>query len=188
MTLRPRPVIARCAAVLLLAGLAGCAPRRPIAAEAPAVREPQTVRRDPGFVYLVLRLGERRLYMFSSDGRSDTPADVESFPVAVGRKEYQTPTGRFQVTDKIEEPDWIQFDWANPSRAIRRIPPGPDNPLGRRWIGFTSAYGWEIGFHGTPHPELLGQAVSHGCVRMRNEDVVKVYGRVTVGTAVIVEP
>ena len=71
---------------------------------------------------------------------------------------------------------------------IGRIGPGPDNPLGDRWIGFTTAYGWTIGFHGTPQPELLGQAVSHGCVRMRNRDVVDLYRRVDIGTPVIVEP
>ena len=67
---------------------------------------------------------------------------------------------------------------------IRTIPPGPDNPLGRRWLEFATGDGWQIGLHGTPHPELLGQAVSHGCVRIRDEDVVKGYGRVRVGTVV----
>ena len=113
---------------------------------------------------------------------------LEAFPVAVGRTGYDTPTGHFEVTHKLEHPEWVQFDWENPSRVIKRVEPGPDNPLGERWIGFTSAYGWEIGFHGTPHPELLGRAVSHGCVRMRNRDVVTVYDLVDVGTPVIVEP
>jgi L,D-transpeptidase ErfK/SrfK len=113
---------------------------------------------------------------------------IASFPVAIGREEYATPTGRFEVREKIVDPDFLQFDWDNPSRVIRRVGPGPDNPLGLRWIGFTSAHGWGIGFHGTPQPELLGQAVSHGCVRMRNRDVVDLYGRVEVGTPVIVEP
>jgi lipoprotein-anchoring transpeptidase ErfK/SrfK len=136
-----------------------------------------------------LRLAERRLYLVSYDAESKvSPSEFESFPVAIGRKGYETPTGLFAVTDKIEDPDFVKFDWEDPSRVFGRIPPGPSNPLGRRWIGFASAYGWEIGFHGTPHPELLGQAVSHGCVRMRNEDVVKVYDRVTVGTVVIVQP
>ena len=113
---------------------------------------------------------------------------VDSFPVAVGRQGYETPAGRFTVTHKVEDPDWVQFDWSDPSHVIRRVGPGPDNPLGVRWIGFTSAYGWEIGFHGTPNPELLGQAVSHGCVRMRNRDVATVYDLVDVGTAIVVDP
>jgi lipoprotein-anchoring transpeptidase ErfK/SrfK len=144
---------------------------------------------ETGFIYLVLKLGDRRLYVMKTDGNSETQEHVESFPVAIGRKRYATPIGRFRVTDKMMDPDWVEFDdWDNPSRAIRTIGPGPDNPLGIRWIGFTSAYGWEIGFHGTPQPELIGQAVSHGCVRMRNSDVVKLYSRVKVGTLVIVQP
>ena len=142
---------------------------------------------DGESVYLVVKLGERRLYvMDGEDGRA--PRHVESFPVAIGRREYATPTGRFEVTEMIVDPDFVQFDWEDPSRVTGRLAPGPDNPLGLRWIGFTSAHGWGIGFHGTPQPELLGKAVSHGCVRMRNSDVVKLYGRVRVGTTVIVQP
>jgi lipoprotein-anchoring transpeptidase ErfK/SrfK len=137
-------------------------------------------------VYLILRLGERRLYLMEGD-EDGGGRRVDSFPVAVGRQEYETPTGRFEVVEKIANPDFLQIDWNEPSRVIRTIAPGPDNPLGLRWIGFTSAHGWGIGFHGTPQPELLGRAVSHGCVRMRNSDVVKVYGRVRIGTPVIVE-
>ena len=139
-------------------------------------------------IYLVLKLGERRLYMVDGNDRLQTPRVLDSFPVAIGRQEYATPVGRFQVNDMIADPEWVQFDWQDPSRVIRTFPPGPDNPMGRRWIGFASAHGWQVGFHGTPHPELLGRAVSHGCVRMRNEDVVKVYDRISLGTVVIVAP
>jgi lipoprotein-anchoring transpeptidase ErfK/SrfK len=185
----------RAAAAVVLAALAGCAARqpervpqpvdvpRPAAVPPVAPSAPPAIRRGD-FVYLVLRVAERRLYVIGGAGE---PADVESFPVAVGRPQWPTPIGRFRVTYKLEDPEWVQFDWNDPSRTIRTIPPGPDNPLGRRWIGFTSAYGWDIGFHGTPRPELLGQAVSHGCVRMRNADVMKIYDRVAVGTVVIVE-
>jgi lipoprotein-anchoring transpeptidase ErfK/SrfK len=145
-------------------------------------------RADTDPVYLVLKLRERRLYVMRPDDDDRPSRRIASFPVAIGREEYATPTGRFEVREKIVDPDFLQFDWDNPSRVIRRVGPGPDNPLGLRWIGFTSAHGWGIGFHGTPQPELLGQAVSHGCVRMRNSDVVELYGRVSVGTPVIVQP
>jgi lipoprotein-anchoring transpeptidase ErfK/SrfK len=62
------------------------------------------------------------------------------------------------------------------------------NPLGLRWIGFAHGEGWTLGIHGTPRPELLGQAVSNGCVRMRNADVVRIYEHVELGTRVVVEP
>lgn len=143
---------------------------------------------DPYAVNVVLRLSQRRLYVVPSEHDDDTRRSIVSFPVAVGRAEYATPTGRFAVEEKIEDPEFLQFDWANPERVLGRIEPGPANPLGERWIGFTAAYGWAIGFHGTPQPELLGQAVSHGCVRLRNADVVDLYRRVRIGTPVIVRP
>jgi L,D-transpeptidase ErfK/SrfK len=144
-------------------------------------------RRRPE-VHVLLRLGERRVYVMREDGDGSLPRAIESYPVAIGTPRYRTPVGRFAVAEKIVDPDWVQFDWRNPSRIIRRVPPGPKNPLGTRWIGFTSAHGWGIGFHGTPRPELIGQAVSHGCVRMHDDDVVRLYDRVRIGTPVVVEP
>jgi lipoprotein-anchoring transpeptidase ErfK/SrfK len=118
----------------------------------------------------------------------DPGTPVESFPVAIGKTGWETPTGRYQVEEMIEDPDFVKLDETTvPPRVIKRFPPGPTNPLGKRWIQFAHGPGWTLGFHGTPNPELLGQAVSHGCVRMRNADVVRVYDRVHVGTTVIVE-
>jgi lipoprotein-anchoring transpeptidase ErfK/SrfK len=143
-----------------------------------------TEEREQSGPLVVLSLGERRVYVMRTDDGSARA--IESFPVAIGRAGYETPMGRFAVVEKIEDPDWLEFDWDDPSHVIRRIAPGPTNPLGKRWIGFATAHGWTIGFHGTPHPELLGQAVSHGCVRMRNSDVMELYRRVAIGTPVIV--
>ena len=50
-----------------------------------------------------------------------------------------------------------------------------------------TAHGWQVGFHGTAKTSVLGQAVSHGCVRMANPDIVEVYKRVKIGTEVVVE-
>jgi L,D-transpeptidase ErfK/SrfK len=133
---------------------------------------------------LLLRLGERRLYLMHGD--HDTP--VESFPIAVGKNGWETPLGRFRVEEMVVDPEFLKLDPSAPSRVLKRIPPGPANPLGERWIGFAHGEGWTVGIHGTPNPELLGQAVSHGCVRMRNADVVRVYERVELGTTVVVEP
>ena len=88
----------------------------------------------------------------------------------------------------VVHPEFLKVDPDAPTRVLKRFPPGPTNPLGERWIGFAHGEGWTIGIHGTPNPELLGQAVSHGCIRMRNEDVVRIYERVQLGTAVTVEP
>jgi lipoprotein-anchoring transpeptidase ErfK/SrfK len=113
---------------------------------------------------------------------------VESFPIAIGRKGHDTPTGRFQIDEKVERPDYEKIDPIDRSHVLKRIPPGPENPLGERWMTFVRGDGWTIGIHGTPQPELLGRAVSGGCIRMRNADVVRVYDRVELGTPVIVEP
>ena len=140
---------------------------------------------ERGPTHLLLRLGERRLYLMD-----DTPGTrAESFPVAIGKDGWETPLGRFQVEEMVVNPDFLKVDDSViPVRVIKRIPPGPTNPLGERWIGFAHGEGWTVGIHGTPNPELLGQAVSHGCVRMRNADVVRVFDRVKLGTPVVVEP
>jgi lipoprotein-anchoring transpeptidase ErfK/SrfK len=161
------------AAVLASAcGLNGPSPAPPAKAEAP----PST--------HLVLRLGERRLYLDDHDPA--TPP--ESFPIAIGKPGRETPTGTYRVEEKVVNPDFLKIDPKDRSRVLKRFPPGPENPLGERWIGFIVGEGWVIGIHGTPHPELLGKAVSNGCVRMRNADVVRVFDHVDVGTPVIVEP
>jgi lipoprotein-anchoring transpeptidase ErfK/SrfK len=66
--------------------------------------------------------------------------------------------------------------------------PGPNSPLGERWIGFWSDGKNSIGFHGTPAENSLGSAASHGCVRMRNRDVKVLFDLVRMGTPVIVQP
>jgi lipoprotein-anchoring transpeptidase ErfK/SrfK len=138
----------------------------------------------PGYPHLRLNLTERRVYLVEDPGNPG-----ESFPVAIGRKPWETPVGTFRINEMVENPDWLVVDFKNPNKKVtRRVPPGPNNPLGLRWISFASAHGWEVGFHGTSKTHLLGQAVSHGCVRMKNDDVVKVYSKVKLGTTVIVEP
>jgi lipoprotein-anchoring transpeptidase ErfK/SrfK len=81
----------------------------------------------------------------------------------------------------VKDPAW-QHPWNG-----KIFPPGPNNPLGVRWIGFWTDGKNTIGFHGTPNERVMGQAVSHGCVRMRNPDVVALFELVKVGTTVVVE-
>jgi L,D-transpeptidase ErfK/SrfK len=160
---------------LLAVGSVGCGVASPRATSPAQTKE----------AYLVLKLSERRVYVM--DDPSGAPP--VSFPVAIGRPQFPTPTGRFQINEMVENPDFLAFDFNNPdSRDRGRIAPGPNNPLGLRWIGFAHAHGWQVGFHGTQKTEVLGQAVSHGCVRMSNPDVVAMFSKVKVGTPVIVEP
>ncbi len=126
-------------------------------------------------VRLVLKLGERRVYVYRQNKVQ------ASFPVAVGKGGWETPTGNFKVMQMIKDPVW-EHPWTG-----ELIPAGADNPLGTRWIGFWTDGKNVIGFHGTPNPESIGRAASHGCVRMFDKDAQSLFEKVEVGTPVIVE-
>lgn len=99
---------------------------------------------------------------------------IKEYPVAVGKPDSPTPEGTFTVLNKLVDPTWYPPDGSRP------VPPGPGNPLGRRWLGFAPGYG----IHGTNNPASIGRAVSLGCVRMHNQDVEELYANVSPGTPV----
>lgn len=169
-------------AAWLITGCASVAPPQDRRAEAPPPQPAVATPHDS--THVVIRLKERRLELVTEHPEMTR----ESFPIAVGRKGHETPTGRFQVEEMVVGPEYLKIDPTDRTRVLKRIPPGPKNPLGERWIGFAHGDGWTVGMHGTPNPELLGQAVSGGCIRMRNADVIRVYDRVRLGTPVIVHP
>jgi lipoprotein-anchoring transpeptidase ErfK/SrfK len=123
---------------------------------------------------VVVDLSDRRAYVYRSD------IVIASYPIAVGKKGWETPTGSFQVMHKQHDPIWRH------PITDKVFAPGPDSPLGDRWIGFWSDGHNEIGFHGTPDNNTMGTAISHGCLRMRNPDVRLLYKQVNAGTTVIV--
>ncbi|MBE9140932.1 L,D-transpeptidase [Nodosilinea sp. LEGE 07088] len=125
---------------------------------------------------IVLRLGERRVYVY------DDEQMLESFPVAIGASNTPTPLGQFEIFQMIVNPVW-QSPWTG-----EIFSPGPNSALGLRWIGFVELPGGIIGFHGTPTVDSIGQAASNGCVRLRNEDVLALYAHVSIGMTVVVEP
>ena len=125
-------------------------------------------------VKLVLRLGKKVVEVYEKD------KVVASFPVAVGKQGWETPQGEFEIMQMVKDPSW-QNPWSG-----KVTPPGPNNPLGERWIGFWTDGKNFIGFHGTPGEHLIGQAVSHGCVRMRNKDIKQLFELVSMGTPVTV--
>lgn len=124
---------------------------------------------------VVIRLRQRRVYVYRADRVQ------VSYPIAIGRTGWETPTGTFRVLQMLQNPAW-EHPWTG-----QVIPPGPNNPLGTRWIGFWTDGKNFIGFHGTPNEGLIGQAVSHGCIRMRNRDAIALYEQVKIGTPVIVQ-
>jgi lipoprotein-anchoring transpeptidase ErfK/SrfK len=127
-------------------------------------------------IRLVIRLSERRVYVYKQDQL------VASYPIAIGRQGWETPTGSFQVLQMQRDPVW-----EHPFTG-ELVPPGPANPLGARWIGFWTDGTNYIGFHGTPNAETVGQAASHGCIRMYDQDVIALFEIVEIGTPVSVVP
>jgi len=98
---------------------------------------------------------------------------VKMYRVSTG-KNFSTPTGTFKVEEKLPSPVWYKVG------AV--IEPGsPEYELGTRWIGLSLA---GYGIHGTKDPESIGQYVTMGCIRMKNEDVEELYAVVASGTVV----
>lgn len=179
------------AAAALLAALAG--PAAPAAAQARFLDAPL----DPGSPYIVIRLADNRLDLV------DGAHILWSAPVATGTGfrlegageswEFDTPRGLFRVERKEKDPVWIMPDWAFVERGLR-VPP-PDSPRRRRegMLGSTALYiGHELAIHGTQNPELVlnpdpdARRVSHGCIRMTDEDARRLFHEVEVGTLVLI--
>ncbi len=123
-------------------------------------------------------LSERKLYHFS-DGRLR-----RTYSVAVGMPAYPTPTGSFEIISKVVDPTWTppDSDWA---AGMEPVGPGPDNPLGTRWMGISSP---SVGIHGTYTRSSIGTAASHGCIRMYLEQAEELFELVYVGTPVEIVP
>ncbi len=134
-------------------------------------------RHRPGT--LVIDTSERRLYLVQPGGRAI------KYGVGVGRPGFQW-SGSKRITRKAEWPSWTP-----PAQMLRRRPDlprhmkgGPENPLGARALYLGSSL---YRIHGSNEPGTIGQAVSSGCIRMTNDDVVDLYSRVRVGTMVVVQ-
>lgn len=127
---------------------------------------------------IIVNTKERRLYYVLADGRAIR------YGIGVGRDGFRW-SGVKTVSAKREWPSWTP-----PAQMLQRrpdlpryMPGGPDNPLGARAMYLGSTL---YRIHGSNEPETIGQAVSSGCFRMTNDDVIDLYGRVQVGTKVVV--
>ncbi|MBO4227253.1 L,D-transpeptidase [Bradyrhizobium neotropicale] len=134
-------------------------------------------RYAPGTI--VINTAERRLYLVLNDGQA------LRYGIGVGRDGFRWG-GTHRITAKKEWPSWTP-----PAQMLRRRPDlprhmagGVENPLGARALYLGSTL---YRIHGSNEPETIGQAVSSGCFRMTNEDVVDLYSRVSVGTTVVVK-
>jgi len=144
-------------------------PENPVATPAPVKAEPQTDTR------LLVSLSDRKVSLYKANKLQ------ASYPIAVAQAGWETPTGDFKVFNMEQNPKWV-----HPITG-ETIPPGSNNPLGVAWIGFWTDGESEIGFHGTNQEQLIGEAVSHGCLRMRNADIKAIFAQVSEGTPVIVQ-
>jgi lipoprotein-anchoring transpeptidase ErfK/SrfK len=108
---------------------------------------------------------------------------AKTYTIAVGQAGLETPAGQYSIDDKQVNPSWHvpDSDWAG-DLAGTVVPPGPENPLKARWMGFYAG----AGIHGTEDLASLGTAASHGCVRMSIPEVEELYDQVPLGTPIYV--
>lgn len=146
--------------------------------EGPYARQMVLFRSNEAPGTVVIHSGERFLYVVQGNGRA------LRYGIGVGREGF-TWSGQVQVSRKSEWPDWRP-----PPEMLQRQPylprfmaGGPGNPMGARALYLGSTV---FRVHGTNQPETIGQAISSGCFRLANGDIVDLYERVPVGTKVII--
>lgn len=118
----------------------------------------------------------RRIVVSSPDHKLallDGERVVKIYDVAVGAPVSPSPSGEFQIVQRLENPGYYK-----PGVVI---PPGKGNPLGTRWMGLNVK---GFGIHGTNRPDSIGKNASHGCIRLRNSDIEDLFARVQVGDRV----
>lgn len=116
---------------------------------------------------LVVSIPDRKLAVIENE------AVVTVFSIAVGAPATPTPVGTFTIVNRITNPTYYK-----PGKVVG---PGPTNPLGTRWIGLSEK---GYGIHGTDNPRSIGYAKSHGCIRLRNADVERLFEHVQAGDVV----
>ena len=127
---------------------------------------------------IIVDTADRYLYLIQGNNRA------LRYGIGVGREGFQWQ-GLLSISRKAEWPDWTP-----PPEMIQRQPylprfmaGGPGNPMGARAL-YLGATIYRI--HGTNQPQTIGSAVSSGCFRLVNDDVIDLYGRIPVGTKVVV--
>lgn len=98
---------------------------------------------------------------------------VAGFAISVGADDSPSPTGEFTIVNRVSNPAYYHEGVV--------IPAGKANPVGTRWVGLSQK---GYGIHGTNAPKSIGQAASHGCIRLRNRDMEKLFGMLRVGDVV----
>ncbi|MBV8562890.1 MAG: L,D-transpeptidase family protein [Actinobacteria bacterium] len=150
--------------------------RDPVAVPTRVIQPKVTKPAEIGPV-IVIRRGLNRLSLYQGTKL------VRTFPVATGQAIYPTPLGDWHIVVMWKNPTWYpptQDAWA---KGLKPVPPGPNNPLGTRWMGLDAP---GVGIHGTDEPASIGYSASHGCVRMQVPDAEWLFDHVQVGTPVFI--
>jgi lipoprotein-anchoring transpeptidase ErfK/SrfK len=138
-----------------------------LAAAIPAFAQNEPSPRDLAKRTVLVSIPDRKLAVIE-DG------DVlATFQIAVGAEVSPSPTGEFQIVNRVANPTYYH--------AGKVIPTGKDNPLGTRWLGLSEK---GYGIHGTNVPRSVGHAASHGCIRLRNRDAERLFAMLRVGDVV----
>lgn len=130
---------------------------------------------------ILINIPQRMLFRFENNQLT------AAYPVGLGKSDWPTPTGSYAVVSLQEDKAWfvpksIQNEMRRKGLDVKTsVPPGPENPLGRHWIG-TSAPG--IGIHGTIAPASIYGFHSHGCIRLNAADAARLYAQTIKGMPV----
>lgn len=130
---------------------------------------------------VIVNVGELLLYWI----RDGVP--VASFRIAAGRSEWETPAGHYTITGRRRDPVWhvppsVQREMREKKQPVKtKVLAGPDNPLGKYWLQL-SVPGY--GIHGTNAPRSVGKYTTHGCIRLCDDDIARLYKEVPSGTPV----
>lgn len=127
---------------------------------------------------LLINLPQRMLYYFRDWEL------VAAYPVGLGKPSWPTPAGEFTVTSKAVDKTWrvpksIQEEMRREGQIVKtEVPPGPDNPLGKHWLGLSLT---SIGIHGTIAPASIYHFQSHGCIRLHSDDIEALFAQIERG-------
>jgi L,D-transpeptidase ErfK/SrfK len=132
---------------------------------------------------LLLNIPGHMLYLF------ERGILTQRFPVGVGRPDWPTPVGFFKIMGKYKNHTWtvpksIQEEMKREGKVVtEKVPPGPDNPLGKYWLPLSIA---GYGIHATIWPESIGHSTTHGCIRMTTKDIGHLYSHITSGIPITI--
>ena len=137
---------------------------------------------------IILNLAELRMYFYMPGSDLYENSKVITLPVGIGRLDWKTPLGETFIKTKVKNPTWyppksIILEHEQRGESLpREVKSGPDNPLGDFALKLNVDGGYLL--HGTNKKYGIGMMVSHGCVRLRNEDIKLIYYNSYIGTKV----